>query len=385
MSIAYNPKRVCERLSPELLNRLVEAIGGELGERRGPVRSVLPPVDWRKLEPHLQTRLDPVLRGVDFLACPEGARVIVELGRTAGRDFPAAVRDMTVHDIPLWTWLEHPDIWRRAILLRHTDAVSLGRHWLKRNGMPRRKPNVSEAALTELAQAFSAYYLESQGRGRFCRIEHLARADGSDCFFVKLSDYAAIADDFDNDGCLVPRNGIPAFEVIQVYLDSTGTLHTYAVGGRKVIGRLEGIFSMVVLGSLLPPENEERAPYALDALISPGFRFTTEAEDGLSAVGVREMELRVRGAERRICLKSLGEPTAHAMRDMIDDCLNKERLPRSLLSVGRVRLHFKFAAGGPCRSFVFDVSRTSCTLRSKPEESRMIGEKYLRLWGIDVA
>lgn len=380
MPISYNPKRVWDKLSPKLLNRLMDTVDRKPVEKRN--RTV--PAGWPHIEPSLQTRLDPVIRGVDFLACSEGARAIVELGRMTERDFPTIVREMNVHDIALWTWLEHPDIWRRALLLRQADAVSLGRHWRKRNGMPRRKPDVSHAALVDLAKALSAYFLESQSRGRFCHVEHLTRADGSDCFFVRLSDYAAIGDDFDAGGRLVARNGIPAFDVILTYSDSTGTLHTHAAGGGKVIGHIEGIFSMTVLGSLLPPENPGRPPYALDALISPSFRFTTEPEDGLSAVGVREIELRVRGAERRICLKCPGD-SPRAMLDMIDDCLNKERLPRSLLTVGRARLRFKFAAGGPCRSFAFDVSKTSCTLKSKPEEIRVIGEKYLRLWGIDVA
>jgi hypothetical protein len=56
--------------------------------------------------------------------------------------------------------------------------------------------------------------------------------------------------------------------------------------------------------------------------------------------------------------------------------------------VTQATLQFRFVTGkhGRRRSLTFDVSfPDSCTLKSEDEEMRLLGEKYLKRWGIDRA
>jgi hypothetical protein len=74
--------------------------------------------------------------------------------------------------------------------------------------------------------------------------------------------------------------------------------------------------------------------------------------------------------------------------DMMDDYLNDQNLPRSLVNITLATLTFKFAPVANSRgsTLTFDVSfPNSSNLKSKREEHRVIAEKYLRHWGIDRA
>lgn len=71
---------------------------------------------------------------------------------------------------------------------------------------------------------------------------------------------------------------------------------------------------------------------------------------------------------------------------MLDEDLNKERLPLSVLQVTKVTLNISRDVPGRGGSFTFSVALpNSCDLKSKREELRLMGEKYLKRWGIDVA
>ena len=71
--------------------------------------------------------------------------------------------------------------------------------------------------------------------------------------------------------------------------------------------------------------------------------------------------------------------------DMLDEDLNRRRLPRSVLHVSKSTLHFKLNGNGHGRSMSFNVSLPNhCDLKSKREDHRLLGEKYLRKWEIDV-
>ena len=71
----------------------------------------------------------------------------------------------------------------------------------------------------------------------------------------------------------------------------------------------------------------------------------------------------------------------------------QEFLPRDLLggvvfNVTKAVLEFRFPpqGGGHPKPLIFEVSFPNCSnLKSKREEHRLLGEKYLKRWGIDRA
>jgi hypothetical protein len=232
----------------------------------------------------------------------------------------------------------------------------------------------------------SAFFRE-QGRGHNCRVDYFPRGNAHDYFFVYLSDYADTYVNFDEGGNFHRNTERRAFEVVFAYDRENGALEMFAKGGRKVVEPLQELFCNVVLGRKLKAEATGRGPYVLDGLLDRSFRFETDPEDGVVEVAVRSLRLAIIGRRRgRITLDADPERGRDCIYDMLDEDLNRRRLPRTVLHVCKGTIHFKLNGNGHGRSLTFNVSLPNhCDLKSKREELRLLGEKYLRRWEIDVA
>ncbi len=145
----------------------------------------------------------------------------------------------------------------------------------------------------------------------------------------------------------------------------------------------------MILDEEIGPENRDSHPYELNGVLRRDFQFPTDPEDGITSVRVRKLRLSVKGMpRRRITLEADPDAGEDDVYDMMDDCLNRQHLPASILNATQVGIKFIFdqQEDGQPRSLSFEVSHpNSSNLKSKPERMRQIGEKYLRLWGLDRA
>jgi len=153
---------------------------------------------------------------------------------------------------------------------------------------------------------------------------------------------------------------------------------------------LQTIFCRTLLGQELPAELPHAHPYELNGLKSRDFGFPTDPEDGIEQIRVRKLRLSVLGgSKRRITLEADPNAAPDDIYGMMDECLNRNNLPEPLINVTQVKLNFKFVHTGSGRqnSLTFEVSfPNSSNLKSeKREKLRLIGEKYLKRWGIDRA
>lgn len=386
----FNPKRVLRQISPKLLKELFD---------RQPEKLDIPWDDgsamnvdtvfhaWQRMSDQPRKAIELLFHDIDDMANGEGGMlVILEEGLSAGEDFRSVFEPMeSQYDRALWTYLQHPRIWNTAVRFAEADGLSTGRFWVKRNDVPKAEPKADEEGRKELATAMSAFYSE-QGRGHNCTVDHFIRAQKQDYFFVYLSDYANTHVNFDESGNLHRDTERRAFEVVFAYDRNDGVLDTYAKGGKKVIEPLQRIFCSIMLGSPLKPETAGKAPYALDGLLSRTFGFETDPEDEIEKVSVRGLRLSVIGRKRgRITLEADPQKGPNSIYDMLEEDLNKERLPLSVLQVSKVTLHIARNIPGRGGSLTFSVALpNSCDLKSKREELRLLGEKYLKRWKIDV-
>lgn len=342
---------------------------------------------WQNLPDQERKAIEITLHDVDDVATEDGMRVIVEEADHHGVSLPDEFAQMqSRHDRAIWVCMQHPRIWDGAARFVQADRLSSGRYWVKRGNVPALDPRTDPAAQRELEIAMSAFYRDRQGRGHHRRVEHFDRGSGHNYFFVYLSDYADIRLDFDESGAFHRAPERRAFEVVFAYDRENGTLEMFVKGGKKVIGPLQQVFSQVVLGQRLAAEDSDRTPYQLDHLMDRGFPFATDPEDGIKEASLRCLRLSLLGRRRgRITLEpdpSKGED----IYDMLEQDLNRKRLPKSILHVTKATLHFKLNGNGRVRSLSFSVAYPNpCDLKSKREEQRLLGEKYLRRWKIDVA
>jgi hypothetical protein len=255
--------------------------------------------------------------------------------------------------------------------------------------LPLKQPDVSPEAINVFAQAIGAYYRQNQGRGHRCTVDAYLRVNRYHYFFAYPDDYADTYLGHDEEGHFVRRPQKPAFEVVFIFDPEDGTLDLFAKGGKEVHKALQTIFCRSLLGKELPPEMSHQHPYELNGLKSRDFGFPTDPEDGIEQVRVRKLRLSVLGgSKRRITLEADPDAGPEDVYDMMEEYLDRRNLPDTLINVTQATLNFKFVHTGKGRqkSLTFDLSfPNSSNLKSKPEDLRVIAEKYLKRWELDRA
>ncbi len=390
MSQQFNPKRVLRQVSKPLLKEFFEREGhpldvpwDELSNTQ--VQEVFDA--WQGLPEGPRKAIEVVLHDVDEMATSDGVRAIIEEGKWQDEDLTEVLDGMeSRHDRAVWTLLNKRHIWKLAVRFAHLENLSMGRYWAKRTGLAAKEPRTDEVGLRELEEAMSAFFLTEQGRGHHCRVEHYQRGGGHDYYFVYLSDYADTYINFDDAGNFQRTAERRAFEVVFAYDRASGTLEMYARGGKKVVEALQTIFSRVILEENLLPDDVLAHPYALDHLLERSAGLPTDPEDGVEQVRIRSMSLAVMGRVReRITLDADPTRGPEHIYEMLDQDLDQRRLPKAILQPRKVVFNLKLKGNGRGRSMSFCVSLpNSCDLKSKREDQRLLGEKCLRKWGIDV-
>ena len=395
MSGPFDPKRVLRLISNHLLNDLFEAHGhtlevpwDELGENDvDPIFAA-----WQQLPEKDCRSIEILLREINEMAAgDEGVRAIHEEAIRQGQRQLLVDLKLCVgrHDQAAWICIRSVDVWNIAVRFARADSLSRGRYWIKRCDVPAKKTNITSANIRRFEQALSAFFQATQARGRHCRVEHYERGNGCDYFFAYLDDYADAYMTLDDDGKFDRRPERRAFEVVLAYDCASGALEMHARGGKKVAIPLQQIFCRVMLGQELRPESSDSHPYELNGLLNRSFRFPTDPRDGVESVRVVKMRVSIKGSpRRRITLEADPERQVDDIHVMLNDFLNRERLPKSVLNVTQVALKFAFdgSNGDLPKSLSFELSYpNSSNLKSKPEKVRLLVEKYLRKWRLDRA
>ena len=385
----YNPKTVLRQTSNELLKEYFAAKGQALAvawDRITDTQVQGVYEEYLRLPEAARREIELDLRDLHAVATEDGVRVLVEAGRFSGN--PVAddlARHVSRYDKAMWVLLRRPDLWPDAVRFAHADSLA-SRYWEKRNGLPKGEPDTSEAAIAKLGQAISAFFVQAEGRGRLSLVETFRRSDVLDYFFVYLSDYPDTAITWNDAEELVREKRRHAFEVVYAFDRSLGTLDLYARGGRKVVRPLQAVFADTILGLPLAPEDPSERPYRVDGLKQRTFAFPTDPADGVAEVAVRRLRLSVTGNPRKQLTVALPDDAAPgAMYDSLEQEINQDHLPLSLLRVERAAITMKLVGRARVRKLTFEVGPTSCNLKGKREELRELGEKYLRRWGIEAA
>lgn len=288
--------------------------------------------------------------------------------------------------------INHPRVFQVAGTINHTHSLSR-RYWRHRGNMPLRQPDVSQTAIDEFRDAISAYFRQNEGRGHRCTVDPYLRVNRYHYFFAYPDNYADTYLGHDEHVHFVRRLQRPAFEVIFLFDPVDGNLDVYAHGGKVVQESLQTIFCRTLKGQELSLESPHRHPYELNGLKSRDYLLTarqTDVEDGIDEAQIRKLRLSVLGGtKRRITLEADPDGGPRAVYDLLDDCLNRHNLPDALFNITLTQLHFRFVHTGHGRqkSLTFEVSHsdTSNLKSCRREDLRLIGEKYLRRWGIDRA
>jgi hypothetical protein len=390
MAKQFDPRKVLRQITNDLLRQFFTArdeLAGvpwqDLSETD--VQAVFDA--WQGLPEPKRREVQVALQDINELADDRGLGVLAEeiQWRCPMRMEEFVAIESRV-DKAMWVYLTVPLAFDEAARFARADALSIGRYWHKRNGLPKLALQVTDDMKRSLEQALVGFYPEAQGRGYWCAVEHYSRANGNEYFFAYLDNYPDSRLVFDDAGAMHKQRERGAFDNVFVYCPQDGTMEIFVHGGKKVREPLEALFCEATLGTLVEPADANRAAYELDGLKDPGFAFPTDPGDCIAEVRIRRLRLEVISSPgQRVTLEAGPKDHRNAIHHMIKNYLNAQNLPMSAVRVIQVTfmLTFQSENGAKARTLTFDVSHPSSSdLKSKADDLRAIGERCLKLWRI---
>ena len=369
----------------------------------------LAPVDWTKPEAEV---VEPLIKAVDAMTDDEKQRVVLDAGRVAAlADEPGqnalqnVVQNRAVFDAlegannrSLWVFLKEPDRFRLAEEVRYNDERRRTRSWSGFGvdaDLEVKKDPISLAAFTAAIRA--RFETPNVHVDIFDR--HRVIHDGEECELVQVAVYREGRPEdmlgFDANSTLSRRIVKPVFEAALTYEAATGVIEVVAKTREDRID-LTRYMARDLLGITL--DEEQSLPlreYDLSMLLRP-FDFPTDPADGIAGVTVKELRLMDLGdAKERITLESMSgaDRTIWQMAEhrIGLDIGGGARVFGGVGDVAewvvtRARFTIKFHPGpdgGRGKSLSLTVTMPhGCNLKDMTPQERLIGEKYLRLWGI---
>lgn len=366
-------------------------------------------VDWSKPEPEV---VEPLIKAVDDMDVAEKQRVILDAGRVAAlADEPGqnalqnVVLDRATFDTlegpnnrSLWVFLNEADRFRLAEEVRYNDVRRRGRSWSGfgvDEGLDVKKDSISIAAFTAaIRERFETPNVHVDIFDR-----HRVILDGEECELVQVAVYREGRPEdmlgFDDDSTLSRRIVKPVFEAALTYEAATGVIEVVA-RTREDRMDLTRFMARDLLGITI--DEKQQLPlreYDLSMLLQP-FDFPTDPADGIAGVTVKELRLMDLGdAKERITLESMSGAD-RTIWQMAEHRIGLDIGSGSFVHgitgevpewvITRARFTIKFhpgPSGGRGKSLSLTVTMPhGCNLKDMTPQERLIGEKYLRLWGI---
>ena len=240
------------------------------------------------LPPEALARVEAELRDVHLVARCAGAAVIQD--ELTLRGFAEAATEIGTlandHARALRLFLDHGGVPGSAFdaVRGYAHARGQSRSRLRRrSGLPRVLPLVDELARRRLADAMREHF-KPQGRARHCEVlVHERLNPHRFCFFAYPEDYPATPLTIDENGLgSAPHN--PVFEVAFIWRWEEGVLEVGAPGARSDIDALAARFRAAVLPEVALGGNARSL--RVHPVLDPGFRFPTDAQDGILDVEV---------------------------------------------------------------------------------------------------
>ena len=368
----------------------------------------LPPVDWTRPESEV---VEPLIKAVDAMTDTEKQRVVMNADQVAAlADEPGqnalqnVVLNRAVFDPlegannrSLWVFLNEPDQFRKAEEVRYNDERRRGRSW---NGFEVEKDRavrrdaVSVAAFTAaIRDRFATPHVHVDVFDR-----HRVILDDEGCDLVQVAVYREGRPEdmlgFDANSTLSRRIVKPVFEAALTYEAETGVIEVVAntLEDRK---DLTSFMARDLLGIDFQEKHIPLREYNLSMLLKP-FDFATDPEDGIMGVTVKELRfMEVGERNERITLESMSGAD-RSIWEMAERRIGLDiggtghvlpvatEVPEWVIT--RARFTIKFhpgASGGRGKSLTLTVTMPhGCSLKDMTPHERLIGEKYLRRWGI---
>lgn len=344
------------------------------------VRPVLQAVD--EMDAITRDRVETVAERVTGMADEAGETAIYSVARDPG--FLDTLSNPYAR--ALWMFINDVPGFRHAEEVRFTDDRRRGRMWDGFIGEPdlelRRDPGSIETFKAAIRDRFQSnnVHVDLFDRQR-------ATFGGSDCDLVQATVYReGRPDDVLEfvDGALDLRPRRTVFEAAITYEASTGVIEVVA-NDRDSREDMVRMFARDLLASEFHQERVPFRHFSLGPLLQP-FAFPRDPEDGIESVRVSYLRLMpIDTVGERVGLECMSQAT-RTIWDMATERFGSSNplLGGWVITQAKFTIRF-YPEPGASRGKTLPLTITmphGCDLKDRTERERMIGDKYLRRWGI---
>lgn len=295
------------------------------------------------------------------------------------------------HNRALWALMNEPQSFRLAEEVRYNDEKRRGRMWsgfvVDKSKLVRKDHFSRDAFIAEIQNTFNTNHVHVDIFDR-----HRVTFDGTIHQLVQVAVYREGRPDdalgFDGAGTLQRHVVKPVHEASLTYEPTEGVIEVVA-NDTDMREAMAGFMGRHLLGIEFKGERLPARQYDLDVLMEP-FDFPTDPSISVGQVieKVQVRELRFQPldlAGQRVTLECDGTD-GETIWDMADRHVGQPTERRADWVITRARLVVKFAPHGKTRrSKNLNLTITvphGCNLKSMTAGDRLVGEKYLREWGI---
>lgn len=357
-------------------------------------------VDWddEKADP-----VKPLLKAVDEMTDTELAMLKIdaerihemtdEIGQRAifsvvsDDDIDTYLALESAHDRALFVFLRNPNAFRHAEDIRYADEYRKGRMWDGFLGPIDLPVSRDHQHVAEFEKKVTDYF-RTGGKLKveiFNRTRSDLEYDAVD--LVQIMIYREGLPDsylaFENND-LVMKVRRPVNEMVLTYEAKTGAIEVIA-DGKECREELVKLFSATLLQS--PLDEAQRVPlkkYDISKLLNP-YDFPTDPEDGIEIVKVMMLELKPydNGNKVRLTVTAKEDKTIHVVsREWF---ATHDPLRTGFLAA-KAKLSIRFKPDSTDRrGKTLPVEITwpnGCDLKGKTTKEQLIGDKYLKRWGL---
>lgn len=339
---------------------------------------------WVALDDNIRQPHEAIFQDIFNLSGEKGTKAILDEAAFHDPDglkgLPEILANKSNHfDRAFCVFLDFPEYWKGAAQFFHADSLS---QWRKRNNMPQTKVNCEQSALDRLAELIGSYFHHKEGRGKHCFVDPLRR-NHLDYFFAYPEDYSQRSPEW-VAGRFAARPHNPAFEIIYVYNEATGTLDLHYKGDRKAVEPLQIFFAEAILGiQELEPIKKTDLVYDLAPLITNDFNFVYAANSGITDVAIKSLRLtsRIQKGDR-ITLEADYKQDREAVYRLITKLTNSINLSDYYVTRAELVATMVLASDAPPKNITFAVTYpNTCSL--KYESEHLILRGMLEASGIE--
>jgi hypothetical protein len=147
-----------------------------------------------------------------------------ELKKVAAESLPEFKKIGSSHDKAIWTLIHHPDLFHKALYL--TSFYVANGTFTKFKYPADNRPDIAEETRGVLGKRIREYFLDYDGRGKFCEIEYY-EFNSKHYLIASPSEHESVKREYKNNGKLEPTKRQDAFTAVFIFSDDGDAVDIY--------------------------------------------------------------------------------------------------------------------------------------------------------------